>query len=274
MSVSTGELANRSTSTERAAQLEVHAAEFPEQRGMLLLEAALAWRRAGQSQRATQLIDGLIATGGEDGCYARVQRVEFCLADDAWPQAEAQLAILAHEPSLYEGHCTLIAELLIEHHRLQAAARWYDRGLARLTPQTLRALAGPRGWTQLGALTMLRGRRDLRSRLGQAPDATDELVTDPSHRLPDRHRHTRTSQTTSLISLQIGRPTRLYSSYIQYGLGDRYHYSLNEFLSAPYKPTAPSVGPRPGSTSAVDWQDEKTVVESVSATVFVRLHRR
>jgi hypothetical protein len=180
MNVSTHELANRSTSTERAAQLETHAAEFPEQRGMLLIEAALAWRRAGQSQRATQLIDEVIATGGEDGCYARVQRVEFCLDDDAWPQAEAQLAILAHEPSLHEGHCTLIAELLIEHHRLQAAARWYDRGLARLTPQTLRAITGPRGFTQLSALAMLRGRRDLRSRLGQPPDATDELVADPS----------------------------------------------------------------------------------------------
>src|SRR4051794_38611658 len=93
MSVSTGELANRSRSTEQAVQLEAHAAEFPEQRGMLLVEAALAWRRAGQSQRATQLIDELIATGGEDGCYARVQRVEFCLEDDAWPQAEAELAI-------------------------------------------------------------------------------------------------------------------------------------------------------------------------------------
>jgi hypothetical protein len=188
MSVSTGELANRSTSTERAAQLEVHAAEFPEQRGMLLLEAALAWRRAGQSQRATQLIDGLIATGGEDGCYARVQRVEFCLADDAWPQAEAQLAILAHEPSLYEGHCTLIAELLIEHHRLQAAARWYDRGLARLTPQTLRALAGPRGFTQLGALTMLRGRRDLSTRRHRrAGDRPQPMAITDGH--PARSRH-------------------------------------------------------------------------------------
>jgi hypothetical protein len=49
-----------------------------------------------------------------------------------------------------------------------------------LTPQTLRALGGPCGWTQLGALAMLRGRRDLRSRLEQAPDATDELVADPS----------------------------------------------------------------------------------------------
>src|SRR5437588_7667896 len=99
MSVSTDALANRSRSTEQAAQLEAHAAEL--QRGMLLVEAALAWRRAGQPQRATQLIDELIATGGEDGCYARVQRVEFCIEDNAWPQAEAELAILAHEPNLH-----------------------------------------------------------------------------------------------------------------------------------------------------------------------------
>jgi hypothetical protein len=38
---------------------------------------------------------------------------------------------------------------------------------------------------------------------------------------------------TSLISLKMGRPTRLRTFKLhQYSLGDQYHYPLNEFLSS------------------------------------------
>ncbi len=62
---------------ERAASLEADAAEFPEQRGMFLLEAARAWRAAGEVARAAELLDEQVADGGDDGCYARVQRAEL-----------------------------------------------------------------------------------------------------------------------------------------------------------------------------------------------------
>jgi hypothetical protein len=47
-----------------------------------------------------------------------------------------------------------------------------------LAPATLEALHGPDGWTELGAVVLLRGRQALRERLGRVPDVTDELVAE------------------------------------------------------------------------------------------------
>jgi tetratricopeptide (TPR) repeat protein len=182
MGAGISELVAESTEWARAAALEAEAGAFPEQRGMLLLEAARAWRAAGEAARATALLDEQVARGGDDGCYARVQRAEFWAEDADWARAEAELVGLAHQPDLHDGHCTLVAELLVERDRLPEAARWYDRGVARLTLDTLEALAGPGAWTRLGAVMMLRGRRELRARLGQEMDATDELVADLARR--------------------------------------------------------------------------------------------
>lgn len=178
MSAGVGELSAGSVVVDRAAGLEADSVEFPDQRGMLLLEAARAWWRAGSPARAAELVAEQVAEGGENGCYARVQRVEFWVEDGAWAEAEAELAELARELALDDGHCTVVAELMAEHDRLDDAARWYDRGVARLTPAMLDTLGGPQGWAQLGAVMMLHGRRELRARLGKAPDATDELVAD------------------------------------------------------------------------------------------------
>jgi hypothetical protein len=70
----------------------------------------------------------------------------------------------------------MVAELLVERGEFEDAARWYDRAVARLAPSTLEALHGPEGWTQLGAVVLLRGRRARRERLGRVLDVTDELV--------------------------------------------------------------------------------------------------
>lgn len=176
MSVSAHERTNSLTHAEQATRLQATAAESPEYRGTLWIEAACAWRRAGQPDRAARLLNELIAAGGEDGCYARTQRIEFLIDDRNWPQAETELAVLAREADLHETHCTLIAELLLAHDQLTGAARWYDRALTRLTPDVLAQLRGPRGWAQLAAVVMLRGRKDLRARLGLPPDAGDELI--------------------------------------------------------------------------------------------------
>src|SRR5690242_7967438 len=130
MSVSARERSSGPIHAEQATRLEAEAAGCPEYRGMLWIEAACAWRRAGQPRRAARLLDELIAAGGEDGCYARIQRIEFLIDDRDWPQAETELALLARTPDLHETHCTLIAELLLAHDQLTAAARWYDRALA------------------------------------------------------------------------------------------------------------------------------------------------
>jgi hypothetical protein len=40
------------------------------------LEAAEAWRAAGEYDRAVELLGEVIGGGGEDGCYARSQLAE------------------------------------------------------------------------------------------------------------------------------------------------------------------------------------------------------
>lgn len=167
-----------------AESLEAEALEWPDQRGEVLLEAAVAWRRAGHGDRATRLLTELAAEGGEDGCYAHCELVEDCYGRGDAAGAAESLARLARDPALHEGHCQLVAELLTERGDLDGALEWYDRAVARLSPQTMAALQGRDGWLQLAATVMLRGRLDVRRELGLPPDAMDEIVPASPPRLP------------------------------------------------------------------------------------------
>jgi len=163
---------------QEAAALEADADEYPDQRGEILLEASAAWRRAGDDDRAEQILLSLVEAGGEDGAYARVE-----LADRAFDRGDASAARswltgLAADPALHDGHCQLAAELLAAHDDLPGALRWYDRFVARLAEDQLTALDGPGGWMAFAAIPM-RARRQLREQLGFPPDAADERV--PAH---------------------------------------------------------------------------------------------
>jgi tetratricopeptide (TPR) repeat protein len=162
-----------------AARLEADALEYPDERGEILLDAAVAWRRAGYPERAAELLVGLAAEGGEDGCYARRELVEdwFQSGEDA--AAASGLAQLACDPALHEGHCQLVAELLVARGDLGGALEWYDRAVARLAPETVEAVRGPDGWAQLSAAIMLWGRREVRRQLGLPADAMDEITPTP-----------------------------------------------------------------------------------------------
>jgi tetratricopeptide (TPR) repeat protein len=160
---------------DEAAALEAEAEEYPDERGEILLEAAAAWRGAGRADRARELLARLVAGGGEDACFARFEMAEGFFEDGAVDEAYAELDRLAREPALTEGHCTFAAELLAERGDLEGALRWYDRAVARLDPEDLQALRGPEGWMQMSSV-MLRGRREVRRRLGLPADATDELA--------------------------------------------------------------------------------------------------
>lgn len=162
------------STVDEAAALEAEAEEYPDERGEILLEAAEAWRRAGQPARANALLTRLIADGGEDGCYALVQLAEAQFAEGVIDGAYAGLSRLARDASLHDGHCTMAAELLSERGDLQGALQWYDRAVARLSSADLEALKHPDGWMQM-SVVMVRGRLDVRRRLGLPPDATDEL---------------------------------------------------------------------------------------------------
>lgn len=164
------------TAEARAAiDLEAEALEYPDQRGEILLEAAGQWNRAGEADRAIGLLRQLIDEGGPDAGYARVELAEILLGCDRVAEAREQLSDLARDPALHDGHCQIAAELLAERGDLAEALAWYDRLVARLTPDEIDAVRGPDGWAAFAAIP-LRGRRHVREELGLPPDATDEIV--------------------------------------------------------------------------------------------------
>ncbi|WP_425412539.1 SEC-C metal-binding domain-containing protein [Micromonospora mirobrigensis] len=160
---------------DEAAALEAEVEQYPDERGEILLEAADAWRRAGRFDRAADLLTGLIADGGGDGCYAMVQLAEVRFEQGDVDEAYVVLDGLAHDAAMDDGHCTLVAELLAERGDLHGALRWYDRAVACLSAEELQALGGADGWMQMSSV-MIRGRREVRRELGLAPDVTDELA--------------------------------------------------------------------------------------------------
>jgi hypothetical protein len=71
----------------------------------------------------------------------------------------------------------MAADLLAERGDLPGALKWYDRAVARLTPETLDELRDSDSWLQPSSI-MLRNRRDVRRRLGLTPDVMDKLTPD------------------------------------------------------------------------------------------------
>jgi len=164
--------------TEQAEELEADALAHPDEREEILLEAADAWHRAGRTDRAHAILADLVAQGGEYGCHARVQLADQHLQAGEAALADVELAALAKDPALGEGHCELVAELLAAHGDLDQAARWYDRAAVRLTDDQLDALRRRDGWLAIAATIMLRNRQHVRQQLGLSPDTLDDLITD------------------------------------------------------------------------------------------------
>jgi hypothetical protein len=161
--------------TQDAAALEREAEEYPDERGEILLEAATMWRRAGDDDRAEQLLRSLVEDGGEDGCFAQVELAAAALDRGDRAAADGWLDRLAKDPELAAPPCQVAAELLADHDDPTGALRWYDRFVARLEEDQLAALDGPTGWISLVALP-LQARRELREQLGLPRDVVDERV--------------------------------------------------------------------------------------------------
>jgi hypothetical protein len=141
-----------------AAALEAEAAEGGTDTAHLLVEAAHQWRLAGDAARAHDLLDSVIAGGGEIGCFARAELAGMLLASGDADAAFAELATLATDPACGEGPSRVVAELLTDHGALSAAVVWYDRAAPAADP------------------FVLIHRSRVRKRLGLEPDQTDLLV--------------------------------------------------------------------------------------------------
>ena len=61
-----------------ARELELQAAEYPGDRGEILLEAAHHWQRAGDTTRAIWLLEEVRAIGGFDAEYASASLADLC----------------------------------------------------------------------------------------------------------------------------------------------------------------------------------------------------
>lgn len=202
----------RSQESELAEGLEADAAEYPDERGEILVEAVTAWRRAGRPDRAYELLDQLVADGGPDGCFARAQRIDYLYEDGRDEEAAPELAALARDPALDDAPCQMVAELFAERRELERAAAWYDRSVARLSDAAIEALRGPEAAFSYASI-VVRGRRDVREALGLPPDQMDELVPET----PTFPWQAPSTREDVLDELESGRPTSLRVAVFQRG---------------------------------------------------------
>ncbi|HEX5401629.1 MAG TPA: SEC-C domain-containing protein [Pseudonocardiaceae bacterium] len=161
---------------ELARQLEVDLEQYPEERGEILLEAAHAWQRAGEYDRATELLGEVIALGWEDGGAARVALADLLFELDRVEEAAAQLAALRRERPASVMPYHLAAELVEDRGDLNEALIWFTMAASRLTEQEMAQVE------ELGLLSyahsILAGRRRVRRALGMPDDELDALVVD------------------------------------------------------------------------------------------------
>jgi tetratricopeptide (TPR) repeat protein len=166
-----------------ARELEADLERHPEDRGELLIEAAGAWQRAGEHDRAIELLNEAIPLGGEDGGAARVQLADLLFELDRTGEAEAQLAALRQEGPASAMPYYLAAELVEECGDLDEALGWFSMAVSRLTEHEMAQVE------ELGAFSyahgVLAGRRRVRQALGMPRDELDDLVVDDDGSLFD-----------------------------------------------------------------------------------------
>lgn len=167
--------------TAEAMRAEAEAEQYPESRADCLLEAAEYWARAGDHERALSLLRPLIAEGGEDAEYARVNAADIAFGTGDTEQGYAELAALRAARPRHDGPCQLAAELLAERGDLAGALEWYNMAVARLSDADLEEVAlSSAGYLTAGMV--LAGRAAMRSQLGFPPDDLDQLAPEPGRR--------------------------------------------------------------------------------------------
>ncbi|MDQ4021756.1 MAG: hypothetical protein M3257_09065 [Actinomycetota bacterium] len=127
-----------------AWEAEQDAVRYPEERGEALLDAAEHWKRAGEVDRATAVLDEVLTLGGEDADFARVALADVCFQQDADTDAWAHLQALEETAPTSHGPVELAAELLEGRGEYEAALRWFDRAVGAMEANQLAAI-GERG---------------------------------------------------------------------------------------------------------------------------------
>ena len=152
-----------------AAALETEAGAGGPEAGGLLIEAANQWWLAGDRQKCRSLLETVIESGGEAGCFARAELLGVLLQEADRDGAQAELVRLADDPALTEGPCQLVGELLTDHGALAAALEWYDRVLGFWTDERRAAAAATDGRRSTDRM-LWQQRQRVRKRQGLQPD--------------------------------------------------------------------------------------------------------
>ncbi|GAB7043660.1 MULTISPECIES: SEC-C metal-binding domain-containing protein [Catenuloplanes] len=177
-------------SREHALELEADAELYPADRSEILLDAAAAWRAAGETERAAEIYRELAEVRDQHGLYAIIELVEHHLAHGEPDRADDLLRRLRRDPLLDDGHCMIAGELLEIRGDLAGAERWLGRGAAMLTEEQLDEMEASRAPDATVAGMLLNSRRRVRRALGRDPDMLDDLAPAEIPRDPDeRMRH-------------------------------------------------------------------------------------
>jgi tetratricopeptide (TPR) repeat protein len=155
---------------DEARRLEQELEDDPEDRDDVLLEAADAWRRAGNPGRAIKLLDEAI--GGENTDRARVALAEILFRLGREDEARAQLDALRKSWPESPEVLDAVAFLLEKRGELEEALVWYDLAIARLDPDDR-------------ADVIAADRRGVRQRLGLPEDELDVEVEPLARRLEE-----------------------------------------------------------------------------------------
>ena len=168
------------TGYEYPRELELQAAEYPDERGEILLEAAHHWQRAGDTTRATWLLEEVRAMGGLDAEYASASLADLCFERGDEQAGWAQIAALENSGAADAGPAGLVAELLEERREYVAAQRWFDIAISRLDADELAAMRqGEHPSLNAG---LLFGRQRCRQVLGLPADDLDRMADDEERR--------------------------------------------------------------------------------------------
>ncbi|MCP2302097.1 hypothetical protein [Actinokineospora globicatena] len=144
-------------------------------RGDILLEAAHAKRRAGESSAAIGYLDAAIALGGEDRGFARVALADLMFDLGRPLEAEIQFDLLRDELPIHPAPCELAAEMHAERGELRSAAEWYSLAIANLLPHEMAELDHADAHLSY-ANSLLMGRHRCRRALGLAHDDWDNCA--------------------------------------------------------------------------------------------------
>lgn len=170
---------------EQARALEDDARHYPEDRVQCLLEAAVAWRAAGDPERAITLLDEWPSWPDQvDAGLARVDIAESLWALGRAAEAEQVMADLrATRPPA--SVCNAAAELCEERESWDKALGWFSLAVHQLSAAELAAVQSGQAWFS-DAQMVLQGRQRVRARLRMAPDELDRSVPDVSELLQRR----------------------------------------------------------------------------------------